>query len=109
MYTFYLDSNLGQKNLFTAQHMDSFVLFSSMFRLFLLTEKPQYVYQSVSESVDDTKKQTNIGVISTRTTMGILSVFGVALTGWSFFNSAANRGFLRRKRSKKIRYSDLKI
>ena len=67
------------------------------------------MYQSVSESADDTKKQTNIGVISTGTTMGILSVFGVALTGWSFFNSAANRGFLRRKRSKTIRYPDLKI
>ena len=63
----------------------------------------------MSESVD-TKEQTNIGIYNTGTTMmGILSVFGVALTGWSFFNSAANRGFLRRKRSKKIRYSDLKI
>ena len=84
------------------------VLCFDYFLLRTLTEKPQYVYQSVSESVDDTKKQTNIGVISTRTTMGILSVFGVALTGWSFFNSAANRGFLRRKKSKKIRYSDFK-
>ena len=65
----------------------------------------------MSESSVDTKEQTNIGIYNTGTTamMGILSVFGVALTGWSFFNSSVNSGFLRRKRSKKIRYSDLKI
>ena len=54
----------------------------------------------MSESVDDIAKEPTNIEISTGTTMGILSVFGVALTGWSFFNSAVNSGFLRRKRSK---------